>query len=138
MNHFPGRHTRIDYGVPVRWQFIRTEQSHISTLRRENSRIHHADNTCVLGYRERLSNTVRAYIKPRLFKPCDSPACIRIEVALLISQCLVECVVYESQCIAHRQWFACGVEHMCITSVNSHAGSDCGLSQVHRSNIAAL
>ena len=138
MNRFPRRQAWVGFRVPVRRQLVGTEETHFAALRCENARLDHARDTGVLGLGKRLRHTIFALIEARLLEPRERPAAVGVEVALLLGQRLVESLVDKRQCFAHRERFALGVEHFRVAGIDSHAGADGRLRQVHRRDIAAL
>ena len=102
------------------------------------SRLGEAGDRRVLGLAESFGDAVLALGEDVLLEPCQRPAAVGVEVAFLLGQRLVEGCVDQRQRIAHRDGLALGVEHAGITRIDTHAGADGGLRQVHRRDVAGL
>ena len=67
-----------------------TTSSHLSALRREDTRLDHAIDAGVLGLGELLSHAIFTLVEARLLEPGQGPAAVDIEIAFLLDQCFVE------------------------------------------------
>ena len=73
-----------------------------------------------------------------LLEPGQRPAAVSIKVALLFGQHLVEGLVDERQSLAYRDRIARSVQHLGVSCVDRHAGTDGGLGEIDRRDVAAL
>ena len=138
VNRLPRREPRVRRRVPVFGQFHGLQQPNLAATRYQDASIHHTTDAGVLGLRQRLGHAVLTLSEARLLEPRQRPAAVRVEVALLLGQRLVERLVDERQRLTHRNRLALGVEHLRVAGVDRHARADGRLRKIHRRDIAAL
>src|SRR5688572_10070674 len=73
-----------------------------------------------------------------LLEPGHRPAAVGVEVALLLGKSLIKCLVDKRQCVSNGQRFTFCVEYLRVPRINSHAGTDRRLSEIHGCDVAAL
>ena len=71
-----------------------------------------------------------------LLEPIESEARVFINIADEFVQRLGEHLVDLAEGGAHRQGLAIGFQHAAVTRINRHAGSDAGLRQIDRQDLA--
>ena len=98
----------------------------------------HSRDACVLGLGKLFGHAVLAFGEARLLEPGERPAAVGVEVALLFGQRLVEGLIDERQCVAHRECCAFGTKHLGVASVDRHARTNRRLRQVYGRDVAAL
>ena len=73
-----------------------------------------------------------------MLEPRQGPAGIGVELPLLLGQHLVHGMVDQRQGVAHGYGIALGVEHLGVAGVDRHAGTDGGLGEIDRGDVAGL
>ena len=92
-------------GVPVGGQFFRPQQPNLAGPRVDDTRLYHPAHTGVLGLGQGLRNSVVTLVEPVLVEPNQRPPAVRIEVALLLSEDLVEGLIDKSEGVATETRF---------------------------------
>ena len=90
----------------------------------------HAGNTGVLRLGERLGVAVVVLIEAVLLEPSNRPAAVGIEVTLLLSQHLVEDLVYQSQRGSTNDSFT-----RCAAAQRMPSDAACGSGSRQRSSL---